>query len=325
MKKNLLFFMLALAAGCAAAQQTVTLDAAIADAAKAIDNRLSAGSKIVVLNFNSPSERLSNYIIDELTGAIVNSGKLTAVDRQNLALIQQEMNFQMSGEVSDTSAQEIGMKLGAQSIISGSIEDMNTYYRIRFRAIEVVSAAIQVQASLNVRKDDTIAGLLGGSGFSGGRAAASPTSYPNGLNFSTNRKIGAGFLNWIYGIGSFTMGDWVGGIIVGGAQLVGTVVFVAGALYEKTETTSESGYSREETTYGSVPAMLIGGGISLGGAIYGHIRPFQYDKALAQKNGTYIAYNKTPWKDNPLEHVNVALLPTRSGTGAVRLSYSLQF
>jgi TolB-like protein len=124
---------------------TVTLDAAIITGARAIESRLEQGDKIVVLNFNAPSERLSDYIIDELTGALVNGGKLTAVDRQNLALIQQEMNFQMSGEVGDDSAQAIGKKLGAQSIVSGSIEDLGNYYRMRFRTIEVVSAAIQVQ------------------------------------------------------------------------------------------------------------------------------------------------------------------------------------
>jgi TolB-like protein len=312
MKKGMLFFVLVLVTGFVSAQQIVTLDAAIAAAAKTIDERLETGIKIVVLNFNSPSDRLSNYVIDELTGAVVNSGKLTVVDRQNLALIQQETNFQMSGEVSDDSAQAIGMKLGAQSIVSGSIEDMNNFYRVRFRVIEVVSAAIQAQVSVNVRKDNIVASLLGNSGFSSAESgvAVSATGYPRGLNYSTGRKVGAGFLNWIFGLGSFTMGDWVGGLIVGGPELVGMILTMSSM--------SEDGNSA---------LFYLGLGLQTGGTIYGHIRPFQYDKALAIKNGTYYAYNREPWKDNPLEHIDVALLPTRKGDaiGAVRLSYSLQF
>jgi hypothetical protein len=101
------------------AQNSLILDDAIQQSAAEIEGRLPEGIKIVILNFSSPSVRLSNYVIDELTGAIVNGGKITVVDRQNLTLIQQEMNFQLSGEVSDESAQEIGRKLGAQSIVSG--------------------------------------------------------------------------------------------------------------------------------------------------------------------------------------------------------------
>jgi hypothetical protein len=317
MKKTLLVFMFVLAARFVSAQQQiVSLDTAITDAGKTIDERLDAGSKVVVLNFNSPSERLSNYIIDELTGVIVNNRKLTAVDRQNLALIQQEMNFQMSGEVSDSSAQAIGMKFGAQSIISGSIEDMGGFYRVRFRAIEVVSAAIQLQVSANVRKDNIIAGLLDGGGFTataGSSGNPSATAYSTGLKYSTGRKVGAGFLNWIFGLGSFTMGDWAGGLIVGGIELLGFIV----------ATTDTPDLNSPEYTGGGV--YYAGTGIQLGGMIYGHIRPFSYDKALARKNGLYYAYNREPWKDNPLEHTAIMALPNQNGGIAVRMSYSLRF
>jgi len=45
------------------------------------------------------------------------------VDRQQLDLIRAELNFQMSGEVSDESAQSIGQMLGVQSIMSGTDYD----------------------------------------------------------------------------------------------------------------------------------------------------------------------------------------------------------
>jgi len=73
------------------------------------------------------------------------------------------MNLQLSGDVSDESAQAIGRMLGAQSIISGNLTNMGTFYRFRVRVINVETAAIQTQVSLDLRNDEQVAFLLGGS------------------------------------------------------------------------------------------------------------------------------------------------------------------
>jgi hypothetical protein len=129
-------------------------------------------------------------------------------------------------------------------------------------------------------------------------------------------------LNWIYGLGSFTIGDWVGGLIVGGTELTGTIFYIVGIMNPiETEVEYGVGSGRDYytyTDYSTNPLQFVGIGLQVAAIIYGHIRPFQYDKALAKKNGTYYAYN-------PLEHINVALLPVRNGRAGVRLSYSLQF
>jgi TolB-like protein len=316
------------------AQNNLVLDDAIRQSAAEIEERLTTGNKIVVLNFRSPSTRLSDYVIDELTGAIVDGGKITVVDRQNLALIQQEMNFQLSGEVSDESAQEIGRKLGAQSIVSGSIEDIGQFYRMRFRVIEVVSAAIQLQPSKNVRKDNQIAALMRDTAVSTSQSAsgqssvASSTRYPNGLNFSTGRKTGAGFLNMFYGIGSFTMGDWVGGLIVGGTELLGTILFVSGVvtLAEFTANSYNEHYEIIDTYYNEPSvsdgpgAMAAGLVINAVGVVYGFIRPFSYDTALAKKNGTYFALD-----GNPMNNINVTIIPDRKGVAAMNFAYAFSY
>jgi TolB-like protein len=312
--------------GSLSAQSNVTLDEAIQQSAAEIEGRLTEGIKIVVLNFRSPSVRLSNYVLDELTGAIVNSRKITVVDRQNLTLIQQEMNFQLSGEVSDESAQEIGKKLGAQSIVSGSIEDLGQYYRVRFRVIEVVSAAIQLQPSKNVRKENQLAALMrdaapSSSGRASGQpaAAATATGYPNGLNFSTGRKVGAGFLNMIYGLGSFTMGDWVGGLIVGGTELLGSILFISGSVTVY-EFYFSNAYNGNQVIPDGAGLVVMGNLINLAGAIYGFIRPFNYDKALAQKNGTYYTLDS-----GPLNNINIAIVPDGRGASAMNFVYSFSY
>jgi TolB-like protein len=137
----------------------VTLGAALNSSTSYLKQRLPAKSKVIVLNFVSNFTDLSDYIIEELTTYIVNDNNLTVVDRSNLEAIQQEMKFQLSGEVSDETAQAIGKKIGAQTIITGSIVAIGATYRLRIRAIEVETAAIQGMYNVNVAQDSTIAAL----------------------------------------------------------------------------------------------------------------------------------------------------------------------
>ena len=116
---------------------------------------------IAILNFSSQANELAAYVIEELTLTLANNDRYIIVDRKRLDLIRQEENFQMSGEVSDESAQAIGKKLGAQYVITGSLLDMNDFYRFRMMAINVETAAISAPTSINVNyKDRQIASLL---------------------------------------------------------------------------------------------------------------------------------------------------------------------
>jgi len=93
------------------AQTAVSLDTALKNSTSYLNDRIPARTKVVVLNFSSKWPELSDYIIEELIGYIVNEGTLTVVDRQNLESIRKEMDFQLSGEVSDDTAQSIGKKI----------------------------------------------------------------------------------------------------------------------------------------------------------------------------------------------------------------------
>jgi hypothetical protein len=98
--------------------QTVTLDTAINDAVGQLPGSLDRGSMVAVLSMRTDYPRVVSYLVEEITSAIVKQKLFTVVDRSQLDLIQQEEQFQLSGEVSDESAQAIGKKLGAQVIIT---------------------------------------------------------------------------------------------------------------------------------------------------------------------------------------------------------------
>jgi TolB-like protein len=154
------------------AQDLMTLDDALYEAAEYIEGRLQRGTKVVVFNIDSNRRNLSDYLIEELTINMVDNGQLTVVDRSNLELLQQEMDFQMSGEVSDESAQDIGKKLGAQSIVSGSISAVGEQYRLRLRILEVETAKVQGMQSYNIGMDAVLTSLIGGGRSRGSTAVA---------------------------------------------------------------------------------------------------------------------------------------------------------
>jgi TolB-like protein len=191
-----LFLLIVLGINCYAQEASpVSLNVAIRSAMTYLTGRIAPNSKVVVLNFSAPTEELSNYIIEDLSDYIVNSRTLTVVDRRSLEVIRSELYFNMSGEVSDATAQRIGQLLGAQSIISGSISPLGSNYRFRVQAIEVETAALQGGQNFIVVEDETLAALLGNS--------YTPHRQSRSTALSTNQKFAVGVqVGTLFGLSS---------------------------------------------------------------------------------------------------------------------------
>jgi hypothetical protein len=78
-----------------------------------------------------------------------------------------ELNVQLSGEVDDKSALEIGKFLGAQTIVSGAISPLADRYRMRIRALNVLTSEVQGQYNRNIVASKTIAALMKGAPSAG--------------------------------------------------------------------------------------------------------------------------------------------------------------
>jgi hypothetical protein len=149
------------ATAAAATDKPISLDKAIQGAQIQIESDLPQGTKILVLNFTAP-DRLSEYVIDQLIARLVNNRKLIVVERKDLALIDEEMAFQLSGEVSDESAQSIGKKFGAQSITSGKLMVLgDQQYQFSLKTINVETATIEVFYQTFIKQDKKLDALLG--------------------------------------------------------------------------------------------------------------------------------------------------------------------
>jgi TolB-like protein len=137
----------------------VTLDEAIADIASYFIGRLPPSSNLAITGFEADTEELSSYTVEELWNRFELAGGFVMVDRQNLERIRAEMNYQMSGEVSDESARAIGKQFGVQYIIYGRVTRMGNEYRIAAYASDVEKASSNMRA-LTIRQDERLAGLL---------------------------------------------------------------------------------------------------------------------------------------------------------------------
>jgi len=125
---------------------------AIENSAEKIADELPVGSRVAIVAFESVSDNLSDYIMEELTGALIDR-KIEVADRQNLEYVYNELNFQMSGDVSDESAQSIGKFLGAQLVITGQLTDIGDTYRFRISAIHTEKATRVSVPRYDVRND----------------------------------------------------------------------------------------------------------------------------------------------------------------------------
>jgi TolB-like protein len=162
-----------------------------------VEEAMEHGIMIAVLNFASTSEAFSDYVVEELTGELVRGRKVTIVDRRRLALIREEMNLQLSGDISDESAQAIGRQLGARSIVSGSLTNLGTHFRFRVSVINVETAAIEYQVSLNLRNDPQVTFLLTSNSQS--VTSTAPVTRPSTIEPATSTITGSGTASSIVG------------------------------------------------------------------------------------------------------------------------------
>jgi len=311
------------------AQTTVNLDNAVNNAVKEFSNNLKKGSNIAILTMRCDSARMSNYIIEELISVIVNQRNFTVVDRAQLDLIQKEMNFQMSGEVSDSSMQAIGKKIGAQAIVTGTFEPVGNYYRFRVRVIEVESAAILISYSANVQNDHVVASLMGSSRAIPvtpvtpiarttpvtPAAPVTSTASSDYQNFTIGQRWGTWALNvFLPGIGSYLiMKDIAGGTIQLVVGVGASAFIISGLVITPSGDKSDANYDHDAWNVG-YGLGITGFLVAAANGIFNIARTVTYDKPHSRIGS--IA-DPDAW--------SIAVLPGANGVEQVHLAYTLRF
>jgi hypothetical protein len=139
---------------------SLTLDTAISEAASYFVQRFPAKAKIALIPFDAPTDRLSDYVFEELWKRFEDSRNFVMIDRKNLERIDAEIKIQYeSGKVDDNLMVSMSKQYGAEILVFGQITALGKEYRITVYAADVEKAASSQRAYV-VRPDSRLTSLL---------------------------------------------------------------------------------------------------------------------------------------------------------------------
>ena len=297
MKKTVLFIVCLLAA---AGLFAVDINEALDTAAKQFSGSLKAGTTVAIVGIASDTEAMSEYLLDEMTIRIVQNKKLTVADRANLEAIKKEMNFQLSGEVSDATMKEIGAMVGADVVIHGNLNKIGDIFMLTLQALDVTKATVLDMYRKNVELDDISMRLMKISFGEGGKVVSI------GDRYSTKEKGIIGAKNLLFGWGSYSAGHILDGIFLTTLQLAGWVgIFVDYSYFVEINEMNndyEYQYGISDNFYWepffTMVVTLPCWGVS---ALYGFIRPIFYKPSDLIAYGSYnegFSFQFVPFEDN---------------------------
>ena len=255
----------------------VSLDEAIWNSALQIQDTLNKESTIIVYQFQSNNLSLSDYVLKELFDRLVNSRKFIVLDRTAQEVINAELDFQFNqsaGMISDDSLASLTKRIGAEAIVTGSLDDAGNEYRFRIRVIGTETTAAIASYVASVNKNDRRI------------TAFQPKPPPN-----TGQKIGTGALNILLGLGSYLEGDIAGGVTLTAGYAVSAGLFIIEATVLDWDNPAVG-----------VPATI---GVTVAGLtiVYGFARPFIYNRSpqiatILDNTKQKIIYTSDPYGNN---------------------------
>jgi len=287
-KKFFVLFLLVFCINFAFAQNSMGIDKTIEEMANFLNERIPARTSVAVFDFSSDSRMLSDYIADELVIALANTG-MDVYDRKNLDKVNREIYYGMGDAVDENTAQMFGRDVGAQTVILGSFTKYsNTEYRLRVQAIVVETKRIQAGKTFNVKQDKQLLSLM-----------PKPEKDYEGLK-EFGRNLGYGFLNPLFGLGSYLQDDFPVGMTL-------TLSYLASGILLLIEFGAFDYWADGAGVCGT-----IGLGIASAALLLGFIRPFvfsQYGDRWAQVPGDFY----------------LAVVPVASGGVGMSVGYSVKF
>lgn len=94
-------------------------------------------TRIAILDFSADSEKLGQYIKDQLSSELSEYEEIELVEREDTDIILEELDFQSSGYVDDKTILSYCKRLGAQALIRGKIEEIAKEYQFHIKMIDV--------------------------------------------------------------------------------------------------------------------------------------------------------------------------------------------
>ena len=155
--------VLAAAILCPSLLFSVDIETALQKTAEEFSSSMKKNTTIAIVGIASESQDLSDFMLDDLTLRFVQTKKVTVANRANLDAIKTEMNFQLSGEVSTDSIQQLGAMSGANVVIHGKFIPLGSKYSLTIQALNVSSAEVINICRYDIEENETLKLLLGSS------------------------------------------------------------------------------------------------------------------------------------------------------------------
>jgi len=275
MKKFIVFVGMFL---CVASISATNLRSALKEVAEQFSFSLREKSVVAIIGIYSEGSELSDFMMDELTAQFIRIKKLTIADRFNLEAIKKEMSFQLSGEVGDESIQQLGAKIGAETVIQGVLKQYGYVYTLTIRALNVTTAAITDMYRTEVELGKLEVAMLGGKAKKV-KSSSSKSSSPALV----------GFQNMFFGLGSYMNGHKGDGAFLTVTHslawifLFSGIGLIAGTDAPRRENChDQQDYERRRNAYNSdmsagVALSSLFAVIEVVAIIYGAVRPYYYD------------------------------------------------
>ncbi len=111
-------------------------------------------SKVAVLDASlgeGVHPNASAIVADTINEQFVKSADFIAIDRAYISSIQEEKQFQLSGDVNSNDIKELGITFGAKYICIANVSLLGSTYTVSARLIEVETAQVVIQESARLQ------------------------------------------------------------------------------------------------------------------------------------------------------------------------------
>jgi TolB-like protein len=112
-----------------------------------------------LVNDDQSVSKLGRYIADKLTPYFSRSEQFSVLERAIIDKVIAEQQFQVSSFVDESSTQAFGKLLGAETIISGSVSELNDVFYINAKVVGVTYGNLLTSVDVEVDKDSRLTAL----------------------------------------------------------------------------------------------------------------------------------------------------------------------
>ena len=145
---------------CFSKQKKSYIDEVLDCVSRHISIRCMEQETVAILDFDAKTLEMTDYINSQLISGIFENSKLQIVTRQHMDKVEQELKFQSSGMVSDSTALSIGDRLGAYAIVFGELEELDNKYLLQVKMINVKTGSYALFKKYEITRSSKTEQLL---------------------------------------------------------------------------------------------------------------------------------------------------------------------